>query len=608
LTLSVLATWFFWDWRVTPKSVPDPATFTAVPAPVTGASYDVLVIGGQPEGVAAAIAAASHGVKVLLVEKRDGLGGLFTYGWLNFIDMNRGPRYELLTRGTFFDFYNQVGGITFDVDEAKAVLAGMVGRYPNLALSLNTTFKEPILEGNKLVGIKAVKDGQEITFYDRRIIDATQDADVAAAAGVPYTVGAEDMGEKDRFQAVTLIFQLGDIDWQALEKAIRGRRIKDAKISARAAWGFNSIARDYRPSTERLRLRGFNIVRQNDGSVLINALHIFGIDGLSAASRAEAMELARAELPAIINFLRTHMPGFAAARLLGTAPELYVRETRHIKALYQLDLNDVVFNRYFPDAIALASYPVDVQATSPQDSGYVYGNPKVYSIPFRSLVPQEVDNLLVVGRSAGYTHLAAGSARVVPVGMATGDAAGVSAVYSLKVNKNFRQLAADLEDIKAIQELIIQTGGYLKDYKLKNPLESHWAFAALKFVNHWGLVVAGYNNDWKLDAPVRRISFYSMTANALKRSLGRHDLVAARADSLSSYLESATLTRGEAARLLLTYLGEDLGGLEPAAAVERAASKGLLPLDKTGDDPQGVVTGAEAYYATERLCNLLGKK
>ncbi|MBC7325884.1 MAG: FAD-dependent oxidoreductase, partial [Moorella sp. (in: Bacteria)] len=458
----------------------------------------------------------------------------------------------------------------------------------------------------KLVGVKAVRGDREMSFYAGRVIDATQDADIAAAAGVPYTLGAEDMGEPERRQAVTLVFHLGGIDWEALRQAVKGGQIKDTKISDRAAWGFADIGVAYQPSTPRLRLRGLNIGRQDDGTILINALQIFGVDGLNEAAKKEAMELARQELPAITAFLRERIPGFAGARLLGTAPELYVRETRHIQALYQLDLNDVLFNRYFPDAIALGSYPVDVQATSPQDTGYVYGRPEVYSIPFRSLVPLGVDNLLVVGRSAGYTHLAAGSARVVPVGMATGDAAGVAAVYSLEANKGFHELAASPGDIKAIQDLLVKAGAYLKDYKIKNPLADHWAFAGLQFVNRWGLIVAGYNNDWKLDAPVNQTSFYYMTANALKRAAGRGDLVDARAAALEPYLERKPLMRGAAASLLLTYLGEDTAALDPAAAVARAGAKGLLPLDKTGSDPRGVVTGAEAYYATERLCALVG--
>lgn len=583
--------------------------FASAPPPITGTSYDVIVVGGEPEGVAAAISAARQGMKVLLIEKRDGLGGLFTYGWLNFIDMNFGPRGELLTQGTFLEFYRQVKGEIFDIEEAKQIFSEMVGRYPNLAVSLNTTFKAPLLEGNKLVGVEAERGKETVKFYARNIIDATQDADVAVAAGVPYTIGAEDIGEKDRRQSVTLIFRLKGVNWEVLGQAIKEGKVTDGKISNRAAWGFSSLTRQYQPSTPRLRLRGLNIGRQRDGTILINALQIFGVDGLNEGAKKEAIELAKKELPSITAFLKSKIPGFATAELDGTAPELYVRETRHIKAEYQLDINDVVFNRDFPDRIAHGSYPVDVQATSPQDTGFVYGRPVMYSIPFRCLVPLKIDNLLVVGRSAGYTHLAAGSTRVVPVGMATGDAAGVAAAYSVRTAKSLREIAGSLDDIQKIQDLLIKQGAYLKAFYIANPLEGHWVFPALKFVNRWGLVVAGYNNDWKLDKQITGQSFYYMTSNAIKRALpDKAGLVEAKSHLLQSFLNTQVLTRAEAAKLLLAYLGEDISNLEPGTAVQKAGEKGLLPVKETGQDPAVHFTYAEAYYATERLCALLGNK
>lgn len=601
--------YFYQNSRATKIFTPKPEDFPPAPPPITGTSYDVIVVGGEPEGVAAAISAAKQGIKVLLIEKRDGLGGLFTYGWLNFIDMNFGPRGELLTQGTFLEFYRQVKGEIFDIEEAKQIFSEMVARYPNLAVSLNTTFKAPLLEGNKLVGVEVERGKETIKFYARNIIDATQDGDVAAAAGAPYTIGAEDIGEKGRRQSVTLIFSLKGVNWEALGQAIKEGRVVDGKISLRAAWGFSSLTRQYQASTPRLRLRGLNIGRQKDGTILINALQIFGVDGLNEEAKKEAIELAKKELPSIIAFLRSKIPGFATAELDGTAPELYVRETRHIKAEYQLDINDVVFNRDFPDRIAHGSYPVDVQATSPQDTGFVYGRPVMYSIPFRSLVPLRIDNLLVVGRSGGYTHLAAGSTRVVPVGMATGDAAGVAAAYSVRTGKSLREIAGSLEDIQKIQDLLVKQGAYLKAFYIPNPLESHWVFPALKFVNHWGLVVAGYNNDWKLDKEITGQSFYYMTANAIKRAVpDKAGLVEARCPLLQTFLHTQVLTRGEAARLLLAYLGEDIAHLEPGTAILKAGEKGLLPLKETGRDPAVPFTYAEAYYATERLCGLLGNK
>lgn len=606
---TVGAVYFYSHIRTTAITGSDPGRFPSAPAPTDGTSYDVVVVGGEPEGVAAALSAARQGVKVLLMEQRDGLGGLFTYGWLNFIDMNFGPRGELLTQGTFLEFYRRVKGEVFDVEEAKQIFSEMVARYPNLVVSLNTTFKAPLMEGNRLIGVEAQRGQETVRFYARNIIDATQDADVATAAGVPYTIGAEDIGDKGRRQSVTLIFRVRGADWEALGQAIKEGQVADAKISSRAAWGFGSLAREYQPSTARLRLRGLNIGRQKDGTLLINALQIFGVDGLNEGAKKEALELAKRELPNIIAFLRSKIPGFSGAELDAAAPELYVRETRHIKAEYQLDINDVVFNRDFPDRIAHGSYPVDVQATSPQDTGYVYGRPVMYSVPFRCLVPLKVDNLLVVGRSAGYTHLAAGSTRVVPVGMATGDAAGVAAAYSVRSGKTLREIAGSSDDIQRIQELLVKQGAYLKPFYIPNPLEGHWAFPALKFVNHWGLVVAGYNNDWKLEAPITRQSFYYMTSNAIKRALpDKAGLVEAKYNLLQSYLDAQILTRSEAAKLLLTYVGEDLSGLDPEKAVRLAGEKGLLPLKETGSSPEAHFTYAEAYYATERLCALLGYK
>lgn len=98
-----------------------------------------------------------------------------------------------------------------------------------------------------------------------------------------------------------------------------------------------------------------------------------------------------------------------------------MRESRHIIGEYQLTIDDVLENRDCWDKIAIGSYPVDVQPTAQQTYGTVVGNPDRYAIPYRSIVPLEVENLLVVGRSASYKSLAAGSARVIPIGMAEGE-------------------------------------------------------------------------------------------------------------------------------------------------------------------------------------------
>lgn len=567
------------------------------------ASFDVVVVGAEPEGIAAAVSAARQGVSVLLVDNRDKLGGLYTLGWLNFIDMNYGPNGELVTKGTFGEFYHQVGSASFDLEKAEKVFNQMIGKYPNISLSLNTRVIEALVSEGAITGLK-VQKGEKVSFVRaQRVIDATQDGDIAVMAGAPYTVGAQDMGEPGRRQCVTLVFRLRDVSWEKLKEAASKGQVKGI-VSGRNAWGFREVAEKYRPSSSRLRLRGLNIGLQSDGTVLINALQIFGVDGLDPQSKAEGRELALKELPLIVSHLQKHLPGFERAALDGVAPELYVRETRHIQCLYQLDINDVVFNRDFPDRIAIGSYPVDVQATSPADTGYVYGKPKMYAIPLRSLIPQRVDNLLIVGRSAGYTHLAAGSARVVPVGMAEGDAAGVAAAYSLKVNKSIHALAADQEAVRKVQEILIKQGAYLEPVRIPNPLADHWAFPALEFVNRWGLICAGYENDWGLEKPISKVTMYNMVASAIKRALPAKY----KATPLEKeYSDGQPIKRGEAARLLLYWL-EGHAPNDTREAVRVAKEKGLLPVQHAGDDPQQPITGAEAYHGIHRLYLALKEK
>ena len=181
--------------------------------PEVASAYDVIVVGGEPEGVAAAVSAARNGLKTLLLEDDNALGGLMTLGELNFIDMCEGRDGTLLTQGIFKEFYDAVGGSAFDITEAKNAFLTMVTNEPNLTLRLNAKSPEPVLDGQRIAGITVKENGQSVTYTAKRVIDATVDADIAAASGVPYTFAGEDIGEKDRQMGVTLVFELSNVNW-----------------------------------------------------------------------------------------------------------------------------------------------------------------------------------------------------------------------------------------------------------------------------------------------------------------------------------------------------------------------------------------------------------
>ncbi len=460
--------------------------------------YDLVVVGSDPEGIAAAVSAARNGLDVLLVDRRDEVGGLLTRGRLNTLDMNYDPDGNLLTRGIFLEFFRGLEGVSFDVDTAKRVLEEMLAGEKNITLRLEQKIEGVVREKDRVSAI-LLENGERITAA--RFIDATQDADVAAEAGAGFTLGMEDLGTGRR-QAVTLVLELGGVDWEALTKALVNDSDEHSGASGTSAWGFLEEMRDYRAHDPQIRSRGLNMGLQKSGNVLINAMHIFDVDALDPESRERAMARGQKEAEFIVRFMRENLPGFEQAFLAATAPELYVRETRHLNGLYRLTIDDLLEYRNFWDKIALGSYPVDIQATAMDDWGAVVGNPAMYSIPFRCLVPVELTNLLVVGRGASYDSLAHGSARVVPVGMATGEAAGVAAALSLEKKVNFHELSGNKELVASLQERLQTQGAYLRDFEIPHTLEGHPLYPVIRELRSYGLVTGRYDNDYRLEKPI----------------------------------------------------------------------------------------------------------
>ena len=193
------------------------------------------------------------------------------------------------------------------------------------------------------------------------------------------------------------------------------------------AWERGDIVRDYRPRGRDILFLSINFGRQDDGTVVLNTLNIVGVNGLDNRSRRAAMQEARRELPAFINYLRRRMPGFERARLARVAPELYIRETRHIHGFYALKVEDVRSERRFFDRVARVSYPLDLHPYVMGQSNPFGPRRYFYTLPLRCLVPRKVDGVFVASRSLSSTYSAAGSARVIPVTMAAGEASGAAA-------------------------------------------------------------------------------------------------------------------------------------------------------------------------------------
>lgn len=434
------------------------------------AQYDLVVYGATPQGVAAAVAGAQEGLKVLLLEPGRGVGGVLTQGWLATLDVAK-DKEGLLQGGLFREFYRRLGqDPSFDAGRAEEVFWALL-REAGVEVRLEEPLDRLEWDGPRLTQLFTPKGGYQAPYF----LDATDTAELAFRAGASFTLGREDTGLDRRSMAATLVFRLEGVPWGVVFLALNYEgqvRRTGAGAWGRSGWGFGELVRGYIPSDPgRYALRGLNLARQDDGSLLVNALLLFGLEGADPQSLERARAEAALEAERVVAFLRERDPLiFGTARLAGVAPALYVRESRHLKALYRLRAEEVLLGRTFPDAVALGGYPLDGQAYYPGETPYLLGTPAPYGVPFRTLVPREFRNLLVVSQAAGFDSAAAFSARVAPLQMALGEAAGVAAALLRKAPQagllkvplaDFHELAGSPSGIEVLRQRLLERGARL---------------------------------------------------------------------------------------------------------------------------------------------------
>ncbi|MBQ8298711.1 MAG: FAD-dependent oxidoreductase [Clostridia bacterium] len=485
-----------------------------VEMPING-EYDVIVFGAEPEGIVTAISAARNNLDVLLVEKRDGPGGLMTYAMLNTIDMNQNVYGELLSQGIFEEFYEKIGNNeSFDVELAKDAFEDMLDDEENITVMYEV---EEYTVGSTGTEIEyAMIDGEK--YVAKAYIDCTQDADITVAAGAEYVVGWEDVNEKNRIMSATLVIHMDNVDWDKACETIRVEARPNTGYSDDSIWAFGNITETYVPKQTNMRLKALNIGKQNDGSVLINSLQIINANMLDEDAKERAYKKCVKEAEYVAEFLKANVPGFEKSKLVGVAPELYVRETRHIIGEYRLTVKDILESTTFTNTIGHACYPIDVQTTSIYDYGYIIGAPIQYSIPMGTIIPKGFTNLLTIGRSGSYTSIAAGSARVIPTGMTLGEAAGIIAAVSIEKNIDFQEILKNISTTKDIQKRMTMQGMYLnKESKPVVDVDGRYYDFIIEMCEK-GILSLGYDNKFNPEETMSEREFIVFLQTYLKRS------------------------------------------------------------------------------------------
>ena len=404
---------------------------------------EVCVVGGGMAGTSASIASGRLGVETLLVEQYGFLGGMATAGMVGPFMPNRAKGQDLV-KGVFYDIVGALqrrgaaerdshGVISFDKEALKDVLNELVIEA-GCRLMLHSWAERPLVKDKVCEGIIVDNKSGRLAILAQVVIDSTGDGDMAAGAGCPYEIGR---GYDQYTQSTTLLFRMGNVNTgvalaeQARRTSRPGGTVPEDYLFAdlfRAA-----VAEGRFPSDIPVRTIYFERTI-NDGEVSINATRAFEVDATDVIDLTYASVETRRQAVALADFLVENVPGFQNAYLQETGVQVGVRESRRILGEYQLTGKDVLHGVRFPDVIARGAYGIDIHCADYSGcgvTGLTLDEGASYDIPYRCLVPLEVDNLLLAGRCISVSHIALGSVRIMPVCSGTGHAAGVAAAVSV---------------------------------------------------------------------------------------------------------------------------------------------------------------------------------
>jgi hypothetical protein len=449
---------------------------------------DVVVAGGGPSGLIAALAAARAGAKTLLVEQYGFLGGMATaasvgpFSPFHYDDqqITMGIPQELVER------LMAAGGSTghlkcvpeygsgsymayFDREVYKAVAFDMM-KESGVRLLLHTFVAGAVVDNDRVKGLLVANKSGLLHVLGKVIVDATGDGDVAARAGAEFRWGRE----SDQLgQPMTMFFEMSNVDAAALKKYIdenpddfewtsnlysRTPLPPQLNQTYFVAQGFRKAVADAKAKGD-LHLGRDTVLLQStmyEGTIVFNSTRIGKLRGTDADDFTKAEIEGRQQAMSLAAFMKKYVPAFKDAYVSSTGIQIGVRESRHIVGEHILTLEDVVEGRSFPDVVARGFFPVDIHdptgSKGYQAGGSTWIKPKgPYDIPLRCLIPKKIDGLVMTGRNISAAHEAHGSMRVQGTAFAIGHASGVVAAVAALDGVQPRKV-----DVKKVQDTLVK--------------------------------------------------------------------------------------------------------------------------------------------------------
>jgi len=449
---------------------------------ITHTPYDLVVVGGGIAGSMAAVAAGREGLSVLLIEEEGYLGGSLTAcgtgPMMTFhaglTQVVQGLTDEMIQRlvhkglsvGHIADSTGYTYSVTpFDSEGMKRELELMC-----LEAGVQLLFHTTVVEANPqkaiLSSIKCLCAGNLFSVQGSYFIDASGDADLIAMAGIPYEQGRETDG-KD--QPLTMNFKLVDVDLQII------RNLMDSDIEL---FPFLIPKAGLQHQASRLSFSGFQQI-MNEGiekgeitfdrdivlcfetnaknEVIVNMTRVLDKNPVKPLELTAAELEGRRQVWELYGFLKTHIPGFEHARMTSSGPRIGVRSSRRLKGLYRVTAKDLLNETIFDDAISACGYPIDIHSPdgAATDSTFLREG-GFYTIPLRSLLNDQVPNVLAAGRNISCEFAAHASLRVSPSAGAIGQGAGTAVALAVKTKTDLFHL-----DLEALHATLRKAGAFI---------------------------------------------------------------------------------------------------------------------------------------------------
>jgi len=416
---------------------------------------EVLVVGSGVAGSTAALAAARQGAAVTLLERYGFMGGTSTQvldTFYGFYTPGEEPRKvvggipdiivkALQREGKAFLRPNTYGagiGVTYDPERLK-ILWEQQALKSGMKLLFHTFVVDVLREGDRITGVIAAGKNGLRQFRADAVIDATGDADLAAAAGAPC-----DGVKAGEVQAMTTTFRLVNVD---MNTALNVPAETLHRLLDEAA------------QTEKYilpRREGSVHITPIEGVVATNLVRVSDVDGTDPEQLTRAEIEGRRQALEYVRFLRDFVPGYGHAEMASLSTQIGIRESRRIRGRYRLTREDVMSARRFDDVIGRCGAPIEVHRNGGKTHWEYLPEGKAYDIPYRCLLPREVEGLLVAGRCLSADHDAHASVRNMAQCMAMGQAAGTAAALAVQ-----QQTVPGEIEIPDLQDALRSLGGIL---------------------------------------------------------------------------------------------------------------------------------------------------